>query len=153
MDDCLFFDRIGNESNGFWVRGCSNPISIRCNYASLQSPDRWSGSCYNIKHGICRKCNRVIDRYDLLTPRPSKFIGGFIFLLGVWMLLGQEIEKLRIKYGIPVWIMCNSLNLLTEQEYWRIVSNRGCLSVYQLIMLVSLFQHPLDNIPNRCLCK
>ena len=102
MDDSLFFDRIGNESNGFWVRGCSNPISIRCNYASLQSPDRWSGSCYNIKHGICRKCNRVIDRYDLLTPRPSKFIGGFIFFY--W---GLDVIRARNrKTAYNIWYTC-----------------------------------------------
>ena len=67
------------------------------------------------------------------------------------MLLGHEIEKLRIEYNIPVWIMCNNLGLLSEQEYHRIVTNQIQLSVYQMIMAVSLFQRSLENIPNKYL--
>ena len=67
------------------------------------------------------------------------------------MLLGHEIEKLRIEYNIPIWIICNSLNLLSEQEYHRIVTNQIQLNVYQMIMAVSLFQRSLENIPNKYL--
>ena len=67
------------------------------------------------------------------------------------MLLGHEIEKLRIEYNIPVWIMCNNLGLSSEQEYRRIVTNQIQLSVYQMIMAVSLFQRSLENIPNKYL--
>ena len=67
------------------------------------------------------------------------------------MLLGHEIEKLRIEYNIPIWIICNSLNLLSEQEYHRIITNQIQLNVYQMIMVVSLFQHSLENIPNKYL--
>ena len=67
------------------------------------------------------------------------------------MLLGHEIEKLRIEYNIPVWIMCNNLGLSSEQEYHRIVTNQIQLSVYQMIMTVSLFQRSLENIPNKYL--
>ncbi len=136
----------------FGFGGVVTPYLSGTTFVSLKSPDQWSGSCYNIKYGVCRKCNRVIDRYDLLTPRPSKFIGGFIFLLwGCTMLLGHEIEKLRIEYNIPIWIICNSLNLLSEQEYHRIVTNQIQLNVYQMIMAVSLFQRSLENVPNKYL--
>ena len=75
-----------------------------------------------------------------------------IFLLwGDAMLLGHEIEKLRIEYGIPVWIMCNSLDLLTEQDYKRVAANKTQLNVYQMIMMVSLFRRSLDGIPKKYL--
>ena len=67
------------------------------------------------------------------------------------MLLGHEIEKLRIEYNIPIWIMCNNLGLSSEQEYHRIVTNQIQLNVYQMIMAVSLFQRSLENIPNKYL--
>ena len=56
------------------------------------------------------------------------------------MTLGQEIEKIRQQRNIPVWHLCNVLNINHETEYDKIKKGKMKLSAYQKIMLVEFFQ-------------
>lgn len=56
------------------------------------------------------------------------------------MLTGQRIEAARAHAGIPIYIMCNAMDLLTESEYKTIVGNNKKLTVCQQIMIFTLFE-------------
>ncbi|MBD5388725.1 hypothetical protein HDR63_00530 [bacterium] len=57
------------------------------------------------------------------------------------MKLGYWIEEARITANIPVYMMCNTLDLETEADYKKLIGGRDHLSIYQTIMLLTL----LDN--------
>ena len=57
------------------------------------------------------------------------------------MKLGYWIEEARIVANIPVYMMCNNLDLETEADYKKLIGGRDHLSIYQTIMLLTL----LDN--------
>ena len=61
------------------------------------------------------------------------------------MFLGQEIEQIRIKRGISVFCICNTLNM-SESEYMRFVSQGKKLSNYQMIMFMDETRHGLYTI-------
>ncbi len=55
------------------------------------------------------------------------------------MLTGRHIETARIHAGIPVYIMCTALDLPGENEYKFLVYKNRKPTVYQQIMLFTLF--------------
>ncbi len=60
--------------------------------------------------------------------------------------LGHEIEQVRIAREIPVFHMCDILNISSEKEYHDIVSGHIKLDLYQKIMLVSSTRHGYNTI-------
>lgn len=62
------------------------------------------------------------------------------------MNLGQEIEKIRQQRNIPVWQLCDVLNIDNEQEYHKIINGHIKLSVYQMVMLIEFFKCSFDKI-------
>ncbi len=50
---------------------------------------------------------------------------------------GKRIEEIRQELKIPVYIMCNMLNIDSEIEYDRIIHGHTKLTNYQKIMVVS----------------
>lgn len=69
----------------------------------------------------------------------------FLFTKGLDMFLGQEIEQIRIKRGISVFCICNTLNM-SETEYMHFVSHGKKLSNYQMIMFMDETRHGLYTI-------
>lgn len=59
---------------------------------------------------------------------------------GALMQMGTEIEQLRLERKIPMWIMCQTMNLDSEAEYAEIIYGRTAPTVYQMIMLIELFK-------------
>lgn len=66
------------------------------------------------------------------------------------MLTGKHIENARIHAGIPFYIMCNAMNLNSEQEYEAIVSKNKIPTVYQQIMIFILFENYRESMPILC---
>lgn len=60
------------------------------------------------------------------------------------MRLGQEIEQVRVARGIPVFQMCNILDIATELEYHRVVCGHIQLDRYQKFMLIMCTKHAYD---------
>lgn len=66
------------------------------------------------------------------------------------MLTGQHIEAARIHAGIPIYIMCNAMDLETESEYNSIIAKNKKPSVYQQIMIFTLFEWYPESMPLLC---
>lgn len=66
------------------------------------------------------------------------------------MLTGQRIEAARIHAGIPIYIMCNAMDLLTESEYESVVNRNKNLTIYQQIMIFTLFEWHPGSMPQLC---
>ena len=66
------------------------------------------------------------------------------------MLTGRHIETARIHAGIPVYIMCTALDLPGENEYKFLVYKNRKPTVYQQIMLVTLFEYHPESMPSLC---
>lgn len=66
------------------------------------------------------------------------------------MLTGQRIEAARIHAGIPIYIMCNAMDLLTESEYKTIVAGNKKLTICQQIMIFTLFEWHPGSMPQLC---
>lgn len=66
------------------------------------------------------------------------------------MLTGQRIEAARIHAGIPIYIMCNAMDLLTESEYESVVNRNKNLTIYQQIMIFTLFESYPELVPQLC---
>lgn len=60
------------------------------------------------------------------------------------MRIGQQMEQIRQKKNIPVFIICNALNLITEMEYHNIKTGRIQPTAYQMIMFMIATRHHLD---------
>lgn len=66
------------------------------------------------------------------------------------MLTGQRIEAARIHAGIPVYIICNAMDFLTDQQYNSFVSRDKKVTVYQQIMIFTLFEYYRESSPLLC---
>ena len=66
------------------------------------------------------------------------------------MLTGKHIENARAHADIPMYIMCNAMNLNTEQEYEAMVIKNKKPTVYQQIMIFDLFENYRASIPILC---
>lgn len=66
------------------------------------------------------------------------------------MLTGRHIENARVHADIPVYIMCNAMNLNTEQEYEAMVGRNKKPTVYQQIMIFDLFESYRAYMPILC---
>lgn len=66
------------------------------------------------------------------------------------MLTGHHIEAARIHAGIPVYIMCNAMDLETESEYNSIIAKNKKPNVYQQIMIFTLFEEYRESMPLIC---
>ncbi|MDE5615359.1 MAG: hypothetical protein K2I81_00805 [Alphaproteobacteria bacterium] len=66
------------------------------------------------------------------------------------MLTGRHIEAARIHAGIPIFIICNAMNIETEAEYHSIVDKNKKPSVYQQIMIYTLFEERRKSMPILC---
>ena len=80
---------------------------------------------------------------------PTAFIfSNAVFYLsntqGLIMKLGSQIEKIRIELNIPIYIMCNILNINSELEYHNICNGTTELTTWQKCMFIIETQHPLD---------
>ncbi|MBE6461918.1 MAG: hypothetical protein E7006_03715 [Alphaproteobacteria bacterium] len=62
--------------------------------------------------------------------------------------LGREIEQVRKQKKIPIWCICNVMNLKSEREYDDLIHNRFSPSVMQLIMLTELMEHGFESVLN-----
>ncbi len=54
------------------------------------------------------------------------------------MRVGYQIEKTRQELGLPLWYMCNILDITSEQEYHDIITGRTKLTAYQQIMFIAM---------------
>ncbi len=61
------------------------------------------------------------------------------------MTIGQELEHLRRAHDLSILDMCNILDC-SEPEYYRIVRDEICLSVYQLVCAIIALQNPLKSV-------
>ncbi len=61
------------------------------------------------------------------------------------MRIGQEIESIRIKRGLAIIDMCDTL-ATDEAGYHRIIIGRDRPTIYQLIMVINDTHHPLHTI-------
>lgn len=77
--------------------------------------------------------------------QPPYYAVVFYLPRGLDMFLGQEIEQIRIKRGISVFCICNTLNM-SETEYMHFVSRGKKLSNYQMIMFMDETRHGLYTI-------
>jgi len=59
---------------------------------------------------------------------------------------GQRIEAARRHANIPIFIMCNALNLNSEHEYKMLTTNHKTVTVYQQIMTFTLFEWYPESI-------
>ena len=66
------------------------------------------------------------------------------------MLTGKHIENARIHAGIPLYIMCNAMDLNTESEYESIFSKNKTPTVYQQIMIFTVFEDYRESMPILC---
>ncbi len=80
--------------------------------------------------------------------QPLLFFSNAVFYLsntqGLIMKLGSQIEKIRIELNIPIYIMCNILNISSELEYHNICNGSTELTTWQKCMFIIETQHPLD---------
>ena len=60
------------------------------------------------------------------------------------MSINREIENYRKIHNIPVFIMCNILNIETEMMYHKIKSGKIKLDLYQKISFVEFTKTPLN---------
>lgn len=60
------------------------------------------------------------------------------------MSINREIENYRKNHNIPVFIMCNILNIETEMMYHKIKSGKIELDLYQKISFVEFTKTPLN---------
>lgn len=60
------------------------------------------------------------------------------------MSINREIENYRKIHNIPVFIMCNILNIETEMMYHKIKSGKIELDLYQKISFVEFTKMPLN---------
>ncbi|MEE1029562.1 MAG: hypothetical protein UIC65_00900 [Alphaproteobacteria bacterium] len=60
------------------------------------------------------------------------------------MSINREIENYRKIHNIPVFIMCNILNIETEMMYHKIKSGKIELDLYQKISFVEFTKTPLN---------
>ena len=60
------------------------------------------------------------------------------------MSINREIENYRKIHNIPVFIMCNILNIETEMMYHKIKSEKIELDLYQKISFVEFTKTPLN---------
>ena len=60
------------------------------------------------------------------------------------MSINREIETYRKIHNIPVFIMCNILNIETEMMYHKIKSGKIELDLYQKISFVEFTKTPLN---------
>ncbi len=60
------------------------------------------------------------------------------------MTIGQQIETYRQQESIPVFRMCNILDLDNELEYHKMRHGHIRLSNYQLIQFIITTHHALD---------
>ena len=60
------------------------------------------------------------------------------------MTLGQEMERNRIAANIPVWRICDTLDV-SEAGYYKIVSGDNIPTIYQLIMFMGDTRMTLEN--------
>lgn len=58
------------------------------------------------------------------------------------MSINREIENYRKIHNIPVFIMCNILNIETEMMYHKIKSGKIELDLYQKISFVEFTKMP-----------
>jgi len=56
--------------------------------------------------------------------------------------IGKRIELARLELNIPVFIMCNTLNV-TEPEYLKIITGKSALNVFQAICFITETNKPL----------
>ena len=60
------------------------------------------------------------------------------------MSINREIENYRKIHNIPVFIMCNILNIEREMMYHKIKSGKIELDLYQKISFVEFTKTPLN---------
>ena len=60
------------------------------------------------------------------------------------MSINREIENYRKIHNIPVFIMCNILNIETEMMYHKIKSGKIELDLYQKISFIEFTKTPLN---------
>ena len=60
------------------------------------------------------------------------------------MSINREIENYRKIHNIPVFIMCNILNIETEMMYHKIKSGKIELDLYQKISFVEFTKTPVN---------
>ncbi len=61
------------------------------------------------------------------------------------MTLGREIEHIRLMRNLSVLDVCNAMGI-SEPEYKRMIVHQYYPTVFQLIMFVSLAEHPLESL-------
>lgn len=66
------------------------------------------------------------------------------------MLTGKHIENARQHAGIPLYIICNTMDLNTESEYKAIVSRNKIPTIYQQIMIFTVFEEYRESMPILC---
>ena len=64
------------------------------------------------------------------------------------MTLGAEIEQIRIKCNMPLFIAYDVFS--TDMAgYHQIITGRCSPTIFQLIMFIDVARHPLEKIPKK----
>ena len=63
------------------------------------------------------------------------------------MISGKQIEAARVAAGLPIYILCNAMDLVTESEYKTIVDKNKIPTVYQQIMVFTVFEEFREYFP------
>ena len=81
-----------------------------------------------------------------MNLQPPEFFSVVLFLnIGGKMTLGNEIEQIRQKCNMPLFIVYSIFDT-DENGYHQIVIGRQKPTVYQLIMFIDSTHHPMKCI-------